>query len=212
MSDFKSDLWSVFDNNVKYDLSTNRILGRANYFNTNLVLKSGSFNVYNIDYTHRFLDKSSISISGLYEYAMIDGYTKNRNLRADNYADTLQYTLNTGENPLDAYRIKIDYEKTIGLGKMTVGYQFRNQLQKGIFNYFAPPSKPITTPKSATPSIKAAAIIIVVVIFPEASGLRAIPSTAEPPILPIPIPAPRTAKPAPIAAILPYILYIFKGY
>jgi outer membrane receptor protein involved in Fe transport len=126
----------ILYNNVKYDLSTNRILGRANYFNTNLVLKSGSFNVYNIDYTHRFLDKSSISISGLYEYAMLDGYTKNRNLRADNYADTLQYTLNTGENPLNAYRIKIDYEKIIGIGKMTIGYQFRNQLQKGIFNYF----------------------------------------------------------------------------
>jgi ferric enterobactin receptor len=126
----------ILYNNVKYDLNTNKILGRSNYFNTNLVLKSGTFNVYNVDYTHRFLDKSTVIISGLYEYAMIDGYTKNRNLRADNYADTLQYTLNTGENPLDAYRIKIDYEKTIGIGKMTIGYQFRNQLQKGIFNYF----------------------------------------------------------------------------
>jgi outer membrane receptor protein involved in Fe transport len=66
----------------------------------------------------------------------MDGYTKNRNLRANNLADTLQYTLNTGENPLDAYRIKIDYEKTIGVGKMIVGYQFRNQFQQGIFNYF----------------------------------------------------------------------------
>lgn len=126
----------ILYNNVKYDLSTNKILGRSNYFNTNLVLKSGTFNVYNLDYMHRFPNKSTVTISGLYEYAMIDGYTKNRNLRADNYADTLQYTLNTGENPLDAYRIKIDYEKTIGIGKMTVGYQFRNQIQKGIFNYF----------------------------------------------------------------------------
>ena len=49
-------------------------------------------------------------------------------------------------------------------------------------------------------------MIMVVVIFPEASGLRAIPSTADPPILQIPIPAPNTAKPEPIAAILPHII------
>jgi outer membrane receptor protein involved in Fe transport len=122
--------------NVKYDGRTNTIIGRSNYFNANLVLKSASFNVYNIDYTHRFSDKSSMIISGLYENAMIGGYTKNRNLRANNFSDTLQYTLNTGENPLDAYRIKIDYEKTIGIGKMILGYQYRNQFQKGIFNYF----------------------------------------------------------------------------
>lgn len=91
-------------NNVKTDLLTNSVIGRANYYNANLVLKSGSFRVYNLDYTHRFQDKSSISVSGLYEYAMIDGYTKNRNLNIKNYADTLQYTLNTGRNPLDAYR------------------------------------------------------------------------------------------------------------
>lgn len=122
--------------NTKYDVNTNTIIGKSNYFNANLVLKSGTFNVYNLDYTHRFQDKSSINISGLYEYAMLEGYTKNRNLRASNFADTLQYTLNTGENPLDAYRIKIDYEKAMGIGKMTVGYQYRNQVQKGIFNYF----------------------------------------------------------------------------
>jgi hypothetical protein len=67
---------------------------------------------------------------------MIDGFTKNNNLNARNYSDTLQYTLNTGENPLDAYRLKIDYEKSLGIGKLTFGYQYRNQLQKGKFNYF----------------------------------------------------------------------------
>jgi outer membrane receptor protein involved in Fe transport len=122
--------------NVKYNVLTNAVIGRSNYFNTNLVLKSGSFNVYNLDYTHRFKDKSSLNVSGLYEYALIDGYTKNRNLNAMNYADTLQYTLNKGENPLHAYRLKIDYEKLIGVGKLTMGYQFRNQKQNGVFNYY----------------------------------------------------------------------------
>lgn len=126
----------IMYNNVKYNALTNVLIGRNTYFNTNLVLKSGFFNVYNTDYTHRFKDQSSLNVSGLYEYAMIDGYTKNRNLNAKNYSDTLQYTLNTGENPLHAYRMKIDYEKSIGVGKLTMGYQYRDQIQKGIFNYY----------------------------------------------------------------------------
>jgi len=126
----------ILYSNVKTNLLTNAVVGRSNYFNSNLVLKSGSFKVYNLDYTHRFMDKSSLNISGLYEYALMDGYTKNRNLNAKNYLDTLQYTLNTGENPLNAYRLKIDYEKSIGIGKLTLGYQYRNQVQKGIFAYY----------------------------------------------------------------------------
>jgi ferric enterobactin receptor len=42
----------ILYNNVKYDISTNKILGRSNYFNTNLVLKSGTFNVYNLSLIH----------------------------------------------------------------------------------------------------------------------------------------------------------------
>lgn len=111
----------ILYNNTKTNLLTNTIIGRNTYFNGNLVLKSGGFKVYNLDYTHKFKDASSITFSSLYENAMIDGYTKNRNLNASNYADTLQYTLNTGENPLKALRLKIDYEKMIGVGKLSVG-------------------------------------------------------------------------------------------
>lgn len=126
----------ILYNNTKTNLLTNTIVGRNTYFNANLVLKSGSFKVYNLDYTHKFKDASNLTFSSLYENALIDGYTKNRNLNAKNYADTLQYTLNTGENPLNALRLKIDYEKTIGIGKLSMGYQFRNQQQKGGFAYF----------------------------------------------------------------------------
>ena len=111
----------ILYNNTKTNLLTNTIIGRNTYFNGNLVLKSGGVKVYNLDYTHKFKDASSITFSSLYENAMIDGYTKNRNLNASNYADTLQYTLNTGENPLKALRLKIDYEKMIGVGKLSVG-------------------------------------------------------------------------------------------
>ena len=58
------------------------------------------------------------------------------------------------------------------------------------------------------PSISAAAIIIAVWIFEVASGCLAIASMAEPPILPIPKPAPITINPAPtIVGIC--IIYIF---
>jgi hypothetical protein len=69
-----------------------------------------------------------------------------------------------------------------------------------------------TTANNATASIKAAAINIAVWIFEAASGWRAIASIAEPPILPIPNPAPIAAKPAPIAANVPVIVlnYIVK--
>jgi outer membrane receptor protein involved in Fe transport len=99
------------------------------------VLKSGDFKVFNLDYTHTFKNASSFSVSGLYEKANLSGFTKNRNLNKKDFSDTLQYTLNTGENPLDAFRLKADYEKTIGIGKLSMGYQYRIQNQKGGFIY-----------------------------------------------------------------------------
>jgi hypothetical protein len=116
-------------------LNTGLVIGKANYYNTNLVLKSGSFKVFNIDYTHKFHNNSSLTISTLYENALIDGYTKNRNLNINDYKDTLQYTYNTGYNPLNAIRLKADYEKNFGIGKLTIGYQFRQQQQDGNFVY-----------------------------------------------------------------------------
>jgi hypothetical protein len=70
------------------------------------VLKAGSFKVFNLDYTHRYTNKSSIILSSLYENALIDGFTKNNNLNIKDYSDTLQYTLNNTYNPLNAFSIK----------------------------------------------------------------------------------------------------------
>jgi hypothetical protein len=53
-------------------------------------------------------------------------------------------------------------------------------------------------------------MIIAVCIFEVASGCLAIASIADPPILPIPSPAPITARPAPIAAnVAPVIITDF---
>ncbi len=125
----------IFYSNTKTNLLTQKIIGKAEYFNPNLVLKSGNFKVFNLDFTHIFNNTASITLSGLYEKANLSGYTKNRNLNNKDFSDTLQYTLNTGENPLDAIRLKADFEKKIGVGKFSVGYQFRNQTQDGVFVY-----------------------------------------------------------------------------
>ncbi len=128
-------LADIYYNNTKTDLTGNTVIGQSQYFNSNLVLKSGTFKVFNLDYLHHFDESSNLSLSALYEDALLEGWTKNRNLTIDNFNDTLQYTLNNGYNPLKAFRAKIDYEKTVGPGKLSAGYQFRNQVQDGAFDY-----------------------------------------------------------------------------
>ena len=125
----------IYYRNTKTDLLTNKVIGVAQYFNPNLVLKSGNFKVFNLDYTHFFKNASTLTLSGLYEKANLDGFTKNRNLNNNDFRDTLQYTLNTGSNPLNAIRLKADYEKIIGIGKFSFGYQYRIQNQEGSFVY-----------------------------------------------------------------------------
>jgi outer membrane receptor protein involved in Fe transport len=122
-------------NNLKTNVNTGQVIGKIDYYNSNLVLRQGDFGLANLDYQHKFEDKSILTISGLYEYAKFEGYTKNRNLNQNNYLDTLQYVLNTGSSPLNALRGKIDYALPLGKGKLETGYQFRYQKQTGSFLY-----------------------------------------------------------------------------
>jgi ferric enterobactin receptor len=122
-------------NNTKTNLLTNTILARTQYFNPNLVKKAGDFQVFNLDYSHTFPNAAVVSVSGLAEKANVYGYTKNANLNITNSKDTIQNTLNTGENPLNAYRLKVDFEKSLGVGKLSSGYQYRQQDQNGMFEY-----------------------------------------------------------------------------
>ncbi len=68
------------------------------------------------------------------------------------------------------------------------------------------------TAKKATPSINAADTIMFERMSPLASGWRAIASMALAPILPIPIPAPIAANPAPKAAPNDSHLFAPIGY
>ncbi|MBC7450791.1 MAG: TonB-dependent receptor [Cytophagales bacterium] len=121
--------------NTKTDVSTGQILGYTTYFNSNLVKKQGNFSLINLDYTHTFQNKSSLTFSGLYEYALLDGYTKNLNTHPENLTDTIDYVLNTGRSPLNGFRGRIDYVIKIGKGTLESGYQLRYQKQTGVYVY-----------------------------------------------------------------------------
>ncbi|MDB5257994.1 MAG: TonB-dependent receptor [Chitinophagaceae bacterium] len=121
--------------NVKTDATSGAVLGRAQYFNSNLVKKQGDFSLINLDYTHTFQNQSALSTSLLYEYGLLDGFTKNLNANLDDHTDTLDYVLNTGRSPLSGWRGKIDYVIPIGKGKLESGYQLRYQKQTGEFLY-----------------------------------------------------------------------------
>ncbi len=122
-------------NNRKINLENGQTVGQIDYFNSNLVLRQGNFTLGNIDYTYTAPNKDKISFSGLYERAVFEGFTKNRNLNINNYSDTLQYTLNTNYSPLNAFRLKADYAKQLGKITWENGYQFRYQFQSGDFLY-----------------------------------------------------------------------------
>lgn len=122
-------------NNTKSDLASGGTIGQITYFNSNVARKSGRITLGNLDYTHTFDDKSSLAISGLIENAGMDGLTTNQNLNDPDRDTILQSSRNPSKNPLNAFRLKSDYTINIGQGKLETGYQYRNQVQKGDFQY-----------------------------------------------------------------------------
>lgn len=72
------------------------------------------FTLANLDYAHEFSDQSKLTVSSLFERAALSGNTYNRNLAYPNITDTLQYTFNPNHNPLNAFRLKADYDKRLG--------------------------------------------------------------------------------------------------
>lgn len=122
-------------NNTKTDLASGDVLGRITYFNSNVARKSGGVTLGNLDYTHTFTNKSFAVVSGLFEQGNLNGLTTNLNLTDPDRQTILQSTRNPGKNPLTAFRIRTDYTIAIGKGKFETGYQYRNQVQKGNFQY-----------------------------------------------------------------------------
>ncbi|MFV0606405.1 MAG: TonB-dependent receptor domain-containing protein [Niabella sp.] len=127
---------NILYDNYRQNIQTGEIFDRFTYYNPNTQEKEGVFTLANLDYEHLFSKRSNIVLSALYERAALSGKTYNRNLSHPNHADTIQYTYNPNTNPLNAYRIKVDYTKKIGSSStLQTGYQFRYDTQDGNFLY-----------------------------------------------------------------------------
>jgi len=105
------------------------------YYNANNQAREGAFTLGNIDYSHTFKDKGSLTASFLYEGADLHGGTTNNNLVSQATNDTIQITRTNYKNPLSGYRAKLDYTRKWGIGTLEAGYQYRFDGQNGNFDY-----------------------------------------------------------------------------
>lgn len=136
---FQSRLADLVYNNSKADISSGAILYTNTYYNSNVQSKHGVFSLGSLEYSHVFRNKSTLTTSALFEHANLYGDTKNRNLGYPQTKDTLQYVYNPYRNPINGYRLKVDYAKKTRTGKWESGYQFRYDTQDGRFDYFVSP-------------------------------------------------------------------------
>lgn len=143
---YQSRLADLLYHNTTSDLTTGALLHSATYFNSNLQRKEGSFNLGNLDFTHTFSNKSTLSASVQYEHDNLHGGTLNRNLQYPNTKDTIQFVNNPYRRPISAFRAKLDLSTPIGTGKLESGLQYRYDTQDGTFDY-------IVTPATSQPDI-----------------------------------------------------------
>jgi ferric enterobactin receptor len=137
---YQARLADLLYHNTTSSLATNALISSTAYFNSNLQTKEGTFNLGNLDYTHTFADRSTLTAGFQYEHDNLYGGTQNRNLKYPNTADTIQYVNNPYQRPISAYRFKLDHSINIGKGKLESGYQLRYDTQDGIFSYFVTPA------------------------------------------------------------------------
>ncbi|MDJ1493798.1 TonB-dependent receptor [Cytophagaceae bacterium DM2B3-1] len=124
--------------------ATGELLNSFDYFNQNLRERRGDFVVSNLDYSHLFSDKSVLTVSALYEKTILGGPTNNKDVNPELHSQLYNQAVMDESNPLDGFRFKTDYSKSIGKkGKFEGGYQYRYLLHKGDFTYreYNPSSK-----------------------------------------------------------------------
>ncbi|WP_366186427.1 outer membrane beta-barrel protein [Flavobacterium ovatum] len=126
----------IYYNNKRTDLTTGAVLKTFDYYNENLRIRDGDFALGSFDYSHKFLDKSKLTASVLYEYTLLGGPTTNLNLGYTDPSIVYQDEYNTNDNPLYGSRAQLDYEfKPFSFGKLEAGYQFRKLKHNGNFIY-----------------------------------------------------------------------------
>ncbi|MFT5251573.1 MAG: ferric enterobactin receptor [Flavobacteriales bacterium] len=127
---FQARLAELNYNNSTLDLTTDAVISRSPYFNSNLQIKEGKFTLAN---------KSTFTTSALYEHANLYGNTKNVNLNYEIQRTIFQEVYNPYYNPIFGIRFKLDYAIAIGNGKLEIGYEYRYDDQGGTFGYIVSP-------------------------------------------------------------------------
>jgi outer membrane receptor protein involved in Fe transport len=109
---------------------------RISFFNENLRVRKGDFTIGSLAYEYKMDASSSLKLDVLYERTVLGGPTDNVSLGWPNTSRVLQLQYNDNNNPLDGFRIKADYTKTINDTKLEAGYQYRYLDHPGDFEYF----------------------------------------------------------------------------
>lgn len=106
------------------------------YFNKNLRERRGDFFIASMDYQHVFANTSSLTASALYERTELGGPTNNLNVVPDNHLDTLEHHIMDEYNPLDGFRMNVDYALPLANdASLEAGYQYRYLMHVGQFAY-----------------------------------------------------------------------------
>ncbi len=126
--------WDLFQQTGTV-LSGVEVLDSLTYFNENLRVRQGDFLIGGLDYTWDIKEGNNLRASALYERTLLGGPTDNASLAWPNVADTLQYQFNTNDNPLDGFRVKLDYQQKLGEVNWESGYQYRFLFHPGDFLY-----------------------------------------------------------------------------
>jgi outer membrane receptor protein involved in Fe transport len=127
---------SYFDNHAVSPIESDNRIYTFEYFNKNLRTRRGDFVLGSLDYAHTFPNASKITTSLLYEYSFLGGPTVNENIGLIDRSIIFQQEFNTNDNPLNGYRVNIDYQfKPLSFGTLETGYQFRNLNHEGSFIY-----------------------------------------------------------------------------
>ncbi len=125
-----------YDNHAVSPINSNNREYTFQYFNHNLRTRKGDFVLGSFDYSHTFDNESKLATSFLYEYTFLGGPTYNDNLGLIDRDIIYQQEYNTNDNPLNGYRVNIDYQwKPLSIGTLETGYQFRALDHKGEFVY-----------------------------------------------------------------------------
>lgn len=109
-------------------------------FNPNTRERIGIFQSGQIKFSHQFSKKTGLNISALYEHSKLNSDFDNQNFLYNNQTKTVgslqKHYYQHDENPLDGYRLSIDFEHEIKNNHLfEFGIQPQYLIQEGIFSY-----------------------------------------------------------------------------